>query len=375
MYNSFYRAFTEEYRTYLDTQRGGWPPNKVLERWFKEVCGYQGGTNTAMRRGTPVPDKYLKWFVELLVTSADRLDLRQARLATLDFVARFEIRELTPASADAVLEHICLPPISRPEGKEAAIDYLRRRTIALNEFIHLASFDSWVRGCPTECIEEAVRWVYVRVAQCNADTGPMMSSPEAITYSTSFIGLKPGDYAARVAQWATSNPWTVVRAWHKVGGVGVNITLPVTPHVYQRVLDGDLAPTEITPHDFDLPSLHIILEAIAEKPEFVGRPHVNPTRSLRASSIFQIAALARCNRLPGPAKLRILSFAGTPLNELRLRDVGFLPTGGRLRHPRSPKLYELTVDVGQLLTRDLFTVGALELIGARCPSSPRMDDG
>jgi hypothetical protein len=44
-----------------------------------------------------------------------------------------------------------------------------------------------------------------------------------------------------------------------------------------------------------------------------------------------------------------------------------------LKKPRL-KIFERTIDVGHLATSDLFSGGTLFLIGALCPSSPRMHD-
>lgn len=377
-YRGLYRALTVDYRNYLDTFRGGWPSDLTLQTWFKSDIGYKGGTNTAMRRGEPVPKKYTDSFVKLLVGSQEPLALAQARRATLDYVGRFGIQELTPSTEDAVREHICYPPLPRPSRIRPFRDYLRERTHALQDFLHLAEFENWLRACPPSYIAEAVRWMYVRVAQSTAPTGPSLSHADAIRFAEEYIGLALGDYCERVRRWSEINPWIVLLSWHKDKAVGMHIALPVTPQTYQQIVDGKKTPYDCTEADFTIPSLHLVFESIAEKPEFVGRQEPNPTRSLRASSIFQIAALARCNRLRAPDTLRILTFAGTPLNEERSRSVGFVQKEGRvMRHPNPStqlKLYELEVQVGRLTMSDIFTVGILELIGARCPSAPALPD-
>jgi hypothetical protein len=319
--------------------------------------------------------------VQLLVRPprpTDTPELQQARRATLDFVKRFDITELTPETAEAVLSHICYPLVPRPELLEAFKDYLQRGVESFIDFIHtLPALDNWVRGCPQADIPAAVHWMYVRVAQDTAPNGPSLSEDQAQKFAEHRMGMDYDDYWRAAQDWASVNSWILVRGWHKLGPVGMSIVLPVKPTVYQDVLDGHKAPYDCTSADLLVPSRHLLVEAVAERPEYVGRPHINPTKALRASSIFQVAALSRCNRLDEPSTLRILSFAGTPLNEVRLRKSGFVSTGRLMRY-RNPtvklKLYEQTIPIGQVPMKDFFSSAALELLGARCPSSPCMDN-
>ncbi|MFN0007202.1 MAG: hypothetical protein ACKVXR_04780 [Planctomycetota bacterium] len=373
MYNGLYRAFTQEYRDYLD-RRGGWPPDSRLSEWFKETCGYKGGTNTAMRRGELAPEKYTHGFVQLLVRGDDDVELRQARLATTDFVSRFGIEELSPATAGAVLGHICDPAVEKPEEPDSYIDYLGKRIHRIADIAPLLGrLDSHVRGCPAEQIPEAIRWMYVRVAHSTAAEGRSLHQDKAIGFAQIFMGIEKDRYAANARRWAEANPWTVVRAWQKGTPVGVSIVLPVTASFYRAVLDGEQTPYQCRPEDIQVPSTHLILEAVAEKPEALGTSRLNPTRSLIVCLLFQLAALSRCNRFNTRTEIRMLSFAGTPKNEERMTRTGFVPTGRTMHRPKL-RLFERKFDVGHLGATDIFSGAALYFIGALCPSSPRMDD-
>ena len=375
MNDGLYRAFTDQYRAHLD-QHGGPPSEATLKHWFKEQCRYTGGVTTHMRRGTPVPEKYLIAFVALLVAAEspnDDLALRRARRTTLEFLARFGVTELTPATAPAILAHICYPPAPRAERTHHALDYLRRPILALGEFVDMRMLDSHVRGCPDGRLEEAVKWMYTRVAQDTPQGRPNMPIAEVNRLASGFMGLSAAEYVERARRWARAFRWTVVLAWHKNEPLGMSIVLPVTPQAYQEILDGKRTPYDCTSNDLMVPSTHLVIEAAAERPEFVGRARPNPTQSLRIALLFQIGALARCNRLHGPQTLRILSFAGTPTNELRLRDTGFLPTGRTLPRPKV-SLFEFRLEVGHLAITDLFNVATLYLLGALGPPSPRMAD-
>jgi hypothetical protein len=149
----------------------------------------------------------------------------------------------------------------------------------------------------------------------------------------------------------------------------MSIVLPVSSGFYQKVRDGQQMPHACGLDDLVSPSLNLILEAAAERPDLLGLTRTNPTESLRITLLHQIAALARCNRIRRSDTLRILSFAGTPTNADRLLANHFLPTGRTL--PRSGlAIYELKVQVGHLAISDVFNVAMLYLLGFLCPEVP-----
>ena len=140
------------------------------------------------------------------------------------------------------------------------------------------------------------------------------------------MGIRHQAYAKQMRSWAQHTPWSVVRAWHRSAPVGVSIMLPLSAAAYEDVYQGRLTPYDCTARHLDQPSLNLGIEAVAERPSLVGRENPNPTLSMRVATLFQLASLARCNRLESAAKLRILSFAGTPENARRLKIIGFGPT-------------------------------------------------
>lgn len=372
MYQAPYRAFTDEYRVHMD-RRGGWPRDKHLSKWFKANCGYAGGTNTAMRRGDLVPDKYPEWYLRLLVQQAERVEVRQARLATLDFVARFGITELTREAIPAVLGHICTPPIDAPEAKDGMLDYLAHPVDILRLFQDALPFESHARACGPGDLPAAIDWMYTRVGQCTAPTGHSMPAAEAIAYARDHIGLAEDEYRARAAQWQAFNPWTVVRAWHKTRPVGMSIVLPVTEAFYTDVRNGLRPSYDCGIRDLSVPSVHLIIEAGAENPELLATANINPTRPLLVCLICQLAALSRPNRFNASQTLRVLTFSGTPKNRDRLMRAGFVPTSGPRMARTGLELLERTLTVGQL-GRDILSAAVLHFVGHLCQSAPRTGD-
>lgn len=386
--NTHYRTFTEAYREHTSLHRHGWPGDALMRLWFAKVCGLKGSIYTDLKAGDPVPDKYAYWFVRLLVGGDDRIEqlnttpgererLEEARAVTTAFLTPLGISTLTPALADAILEHVCYPRVPATHGIGVFIDYLRYKVASLSDIIFKGEYPDWVHGCDKDDLPEIVRWMYTRVGHGITPDGRLLAPSQARIAAARYMRLEEAEYCRRAILWSHDHPWSVVRAWHRtVGEIGMSIALPITEIAYREIAEGRLTPYDCTPAHLSPTSLNIVLEAMAENPPYVGRSDPNPTESLRVCSVYQIAALARTNLLSDKAQVRIISFAGTPENEARLRSSGFLPNGATMRHPDPEtrlKIYELKIKVNQLVSKHFLEAAVLSHAGKHLPVTPPKD--
>lgn len=385
--NTDYRTFTEDYRKYAESHRHGWPPVSLVQKWFAVAGSNTGAMCSAIRNGKPVPSKFAEWLVSLLAgddrikdIDATREELQwlaEARQVAATFLTRFGITEVTPDTAEAAIEHLCYPAISAEFAAEGYKDYLRYRVDVFASILFKAEYPDWVHGCKPTQVQEIVRWMYTRVGHEVAPKGRLLAPDQARKAAAAYMDVDEDGYCERVGRWRAAHPWSVVRAWHRhAGAVGMSIALPVTDAAYSEIVEGRLTPYNCVKEHLSPSSLNIVLEAMAEDPRYVGCSKPNPTESLRAGSVFQIAALARTNRLDRASEVRILGFAGTPENEGRMQKVGFVRTPHFMRH-RNPNtrlaIYELKIKVHQLVSASFLEAASLDHAGKHLPATPPLD--
>lgn len=366
-----YQALTESFCEYADS-RGGFPPNRIVMSWMKrdKECGtYAGGTYSAIRKGHFVKQKYVHSFIRLLVTQSNRVELRQARIALLDYLARYGVTQLEERLIPIVLSRVATPPMPEPDDPRGMVDYLARPWHTIAELSELGRGHRYVSGCTPEDLPDMVKWMYLAVGRDRAPDGPTLSESQAIQFAGSFMRITDKAYEACAREWHNDNPWTVIHAVYRKTLVGMSIVLPLRPDVYDELREGHRTGYQCTPSDFHVPSQHIWLEAVAENPSALADSGLKPTLALKHTLTFQIAALARCNRFSSRSTLHLLSFAGTEKNEGRQKKAGFAATGTQTRSLQL-KLMERQIQVGTLGSADFVENAALTFLGHRLPSAP-----
>lgn len=363
-----YRAFNEEFRVYLE-QRGGWPRKKAFEAWMQaKHSGYAGGTLTSMRAGKPVAEKYIHGFVEMLIHHPMDVSMRQSRIAVGDFLRARGFVSLTDETAEAAIGHFCGPLTDVPPDDEPTADYLMRGLRLFGDYLHALPIERTIKACQKdEDVAEAIHWMFQRVGQTVSPKGDLLAEQAAVAFAEQYMVISESAYTKKAIAWARENPWTVTRAWHKRGGVGMTICLPLSDTAYERVLNGEMASYECEPGDLRVPSLNLILEAAGENYSVLKKGSINASFRMWMSILLQISALARVERQREAATLRMVSFAGTPKNRERLISSGFAPTGKRMKHT-DVEIVERRLAIGK--GANLVDGSVLSFLSGFCGSAP-----
>ncbi len=378
-----YRTVTEAYRDHASLHKWGWPPGDLVNEWYSEVCGLKGGIYTNLKAGQPVPEKYVRWLVALLTSPDEALShlktmkppkrqawLARSRAVLLEHMDECGVPEVNACLTDTILEHIAYPPVGGSVGLGKYVDYLYFKVECFAAVLR-HNCEEWVSTCHS--VAECADWIFTRVGEETSLAGRLQGPAKARAHAAAHMNITLETYRARLALWRDFNEWTVVSAIYKgVGPIGVCVALPLTDAAYEEVREGRLLPSACGPEELASPSLNIVLEAVAEHPQFVGRPDKNPTEALRVASVFQVSALVRAHKTKGKRTVRLLSFAGTPENERRLRSAGFVTYGKTLPidGERPIKLYEFTVPINQLSTKSFLEAATLAHAGRHLPKEP-----
>lgn len=372
MHLARFRAFNESFRAHME-RHGAWPRERYVATWFKkDYGGYTSNSFTAMKRGEHVLEKYALGFVTMLAQRAHTTDVRHSYRTLLRFLGKSEAFQMDASHVEAVVAMICGPSADKNPYSQPMTDYLVHGVRAIGDFNGEFAVDRYVRGFPDDdALMQAIGWMYVRVAQAAVMHAGDLPQTEAEVQAGEFMGIGKDAYFARAQQWLDHYPWTVTRAWHKSGSVGVSIVLPVTDAAYERVRSGEVPPYLLTPDDMTAPTLNLIIEAAAERPESLSEPHINTTKPLFLCIAFQLAALARCHTLKSPGVLRILTFAGTPQNRERSLATGFVPTGTRMART-GLEVLERRISVGGLPLDSLLDGPLLFSLGWIAPPAPKI---
>jgi hypothetical protein len=110
----------------------------------------------------------------------------------------------------------------------------------------------------------------------------------------------------------------------------MTIVTPATAAGYDAILAGANMTYDIPLRDIRVPSAHLLLEAVMERPRELGAesiPTKNLTRAMYAANIAQTGLFSHRLSPTKVSEIRFLSFGGTPVNEKRLKAFGFRSTG------------------------------------------------
>jgi hypothetical protein len=354
MTDEIYRAFTEEFRHHMSTH-DGWPPYKVIGA----ALGMSHTKVAAMYKGRHVPERFATNLIAWIASKRSDPQYHFQFEALLAFVRRFGIESVSSTDTDLIVGHVCDPVVrGRPRRW---IDYLSRNIDIVARAPRGLAVDRYVRAPYPADTPQLVEWMFIRVAQCTASTGPTMTDDEALIAAESIIKIERTAYAQTTRQWALAEPWTVAMARRKKGIVGMSIVLPLTEAAYLRVRGGAQASYECRVEDFEVPSRHILIEAAAERPAILGQ--VNAPEPLFWTVLNQVAALARADRRKKGETIRILTFGGTLKNRERLLRAGYtLIPGARMartglelfeREERVGAMYPRMAFLGQMILKEL----------------------
>lgn len=370
-----YRGFTSQFIDHM-TRRGGWPPDKVTMAWFKarDIPPKRDHLSN-LRLGRYAPERCAYGFVQMLLEEIDHKDLQQARRALRDYLAQRGIQLDDRPPLEQVVAHTCSEPLDEiPDhepGEQLGIDWIARGIQFLRNF----PVDTYLRhSIMSRCVQgdvaQAVRWIYLRFAQCRLPDGPRLSDDEAIAAAADVITVCFDDYVRRAIAWAEFNPWIVLFAKKgKTRRMGVSILLPVHAHVYEDVRQGNRRTSDISVDDITVPSNYFVFEALAENPDVVREGRINATRPLLMAIVAQHGALMRLGSPGLSREYRFLAPEAQSENRDRMLASGYAPIGTVAKHSHFP-LWERVVDfrTGRgLRDNDAY---AMEWLARRCKSAP-----
>jgi hypothetical protein len=327
---SSYRALTEEFIRHMDQR--GWPAIKKVESWFqREANGIKRERYTQLKRGDALAEKYAVGFIRLLLAERNSADAAHYR-ALQEYLSAKGIPHPAMRPLDEVVAGVCDPPNSRPTPRSLVADLLQRGMDALAEVIQTKRLlQRHIRQCETEDeVREAIEWFYVGLGQVVASEGTSPNRAEAIRLASEYTRTSLADYQNRAVQWWRINPWIVTLAQGNRRPAAMTIVIPVTPDGYLGVLAGDYMTYDVPLKQIHVPSAHLLLEAVMERPRELGAesiPIKSLTRAMYAANIAQAGVFSHRLSASKTDAIRILSFGGSPVNEKRLKAFGFRSTG------------------------------------------------
>lgn len=324
-----YRALTAEFIAHL-TGRGHWPNGTRFRDYMSEHHGgASGGTLTDLKAGRALPEKASLGLITMLRKSQHVVP--GARGALSEFAAKHGLTDPEEATPEQLLEVVAGPVQSTPTSSDEAADYLLSGVRAISELLELPKrkVNELSRPCAPEEIEDAVRWIHVLIAHHTT----RRNAWESITHDSAreqaerHMGISAEQYAAFLRHVRAEWPLAVRMGEGRKHPVGLTVVLPLKPEAYTAVRCGKRASFHCGPDDLQVPSRHLLIEAVAERMGVACVDQANPTLPLLASLLVQLSHLSAFNTLDRGTEMCLLSFAGTPKSKARLARQGFKPTG------------------------------------------------
>ena len=371
-----YRAFTPEFCGYMH-RHSGWPEDAATMSWFLNQ-GYAKDRTylSALRGGRYAPEPYAYRFIEMLLSGATNQQLAKASRVLVKFLKEHGFNgPQKVASIESVLSHTCTPVCTDPPGvkprREVIIDGIRRgfQDIAsLAPAAYLRFAVSGVSGRDT--VEEAVEWIYVRLAQDRLELGPQLDIQAAKEAATDIIGISFADYVARAEAWVAAAPWSVVFAKGVRRKLSVSVILPISEEAYGSILANERASYDITAADIRCPAQYFVFEALAENPRIARKPRRDMGKLMAMSLAAQHGALMRY--LPGGnvSRYHFLAPSGTQENRSRMVASGWKATGVRAES-HGHEYWEKTVDFSTGENTNPLEAATLAMLAKLCGPAPR----
>lgn len=312
--------------------RNAWPRPADVERWVsKRLRGKRHGEIAKATEGKPVPSSVLQALFAFLVSGPAERHERQVFRECL--IERLGIPPGGPMPATEQLVvrlsqevSVQLTPSSpprwhdvRPRGPSAILSLVFRSRGVLDRLAQNC-------GPGSATVNDAVNWMCVDVGrECY---GRHLSIVDAKAAAERRMLTSADKYAAVAAEWHAWNPWTVTLTRGSKDPVGMSIVLPLKPESYDRIAGGSTIGHQLTRHDLQVPSDHLLIEASSTRSFDLAGPEKPATVTLMAVMLAQAGTLANPIRSYTTARpLRMLSFCGTPLVRKRLEGYGFKSLG------------------------------------------------
>lgn len=321
----------------LIASRDAWPHFKSFVVWLRaKGKGIGGDRYTRLRNVGAAPLDLIQEMVAYHLHMADQPGSERERARTfLAILAELGMADPSSVTPKVIAEAICQKQEDYlgvgSESFRMALD----TGVALSPAISPTATDDEIRNI--------VRWIYVNLARRVAPSSPPLSSNDAIALSEDIISVPLADYQKRTLCWRQKYPWVVAPVRVRNILVGAPIVLPLRRAVYDEIRAGKRFASEVTADDLQIPSQHLIVEAVSERTVDQGGIADNCTLHLRAAISRQLGQF--CAR-PGATDLiavRMLSRRASSESTQRLEGCQFRPTGTR-EYRSNVELMELVIN-------------------------------
>ncbi len=336
------------------SDQDAWPVFSETEQWIREnECKIKNGVISKMKKGHAVDPKHARAFASYLI----HLSRKQPHSLTCKTFKEF-LRdagsaasfEMSPAKiADRIME----------KDDDAFIGGFFG---VLDTFLCERMVEFSVQGrLSQKQVTEAVRWLYLWVAEESAPDRTFSSLDTKINYGEKVTGLSPRKLTELTRMWLDFDEWTVVLARGKWAATGMTIVLPMREDSFRAVRSGELGLGDILPTDLCRPSRYLLIVAIAQRLPELGGDEGNTTKNLLRALITQVGILSHCDGEEAKKPLHLLATAGTPRNRQRIEGMGYRATETKLsdlRHDLFERVYKWPMP-----PKDLIVLGIATTIG------------
>jgi len=167
-------------------------------------------------------------------------------------------------------------------------------------------------------------------------------APRLLALAEAHMGRSLDEFQRQALGWWEKSPWSVLKALCGEEQVGGSIMLPLRPEAYRDLRNGKLSDTELTPELLQLPSRHLLGEALVNSLPAGASTRVGWASARQVTTlIYQVArhSFAEESAAGWGEPVRVLCVGGTPDVEARLQRHGYTRLG--LLKGFTVPLYEL----------------------------------
>jgi hypothetical protein len=328
------RAFNNRFLEFMKSQEFLWPNKNDVEDWFRDhtMKGMSHGGNGKkspyrdLQAGEAVAIRFTSGLIQMFFDMKNPVD-------DFAFRRREAILEYYKFPKDVVvakvLDQTCSPQKDSPQDDWIlkGLDYLW--SFAPNENIRRSA-----RLCRLKDLEkcetnrDVLQWIYINVGRdvhehnhgSPAKPDSQISNDVALEIGENYVQVPIEEYRKKMMEWAGYHDWVVVLGRNGGKRTGVSVILPLTEKAYYEVRNGEKSPWECGVNDFEVPSNFLLVQVFCVRlMDLGGDPLKYSSKAQRNCALLQVAALSKLSSKHKKNPLRILSFAGMPTSEARLK--------------------------------------------------------
>lgn len=317
-----FQALNAEFIAFMN-QRDAWPSYRAI------LAKSKGGSRRDVRlleSGGTAPLKYAAALAEVI----------QAKPILAEFLARSGGELPVGMTINQILDRIACPVQARRDPIGVEDDWHIK---GLDALPWLFSGFVWRSLTPAGTLCESENDVRTAVAMILATVGRQVEgsmdlpSHDAVKQAERHMRMSRSDYLGRAIDLWRAASWAFTFGVADRQRIGCSCVLPLQESVYNAIRGGERDTHSCSAAELTLPSQTLFLEAVGHKADMeYASVSKKTTQTVRAIYV-QLAALSFDDRLGELARrqpLRILSMAGNPTNEERLKRTGFRPTRTKL---------------------------------------------